>query len=243
MLKRMVFTLLITCLASAAIAQPTIYTYAAHWEVPRADWAAFTTDNGANAALDRLVADGTLMWWSNIETFVHSVEGTTHGTMWAATSLDGIEKTLDELAKLPPGPMIEGIKHHDHLWVSMAHGGKSANNSGGYMWMTVNQTVPGQGGRWLEIQKKYYEPVYKKLIADGSLLVYDIAREYVHRANPRRRFTFLVSPNAEANAKVRQALSAVPQEHADIIFSAFAETSERSEHRDVLFHTTKFTHK
>lgn len=245
MFKRIAFSLLLVCLASGVIAQdaPTVYTYAAHWNVPRASWGAFTTDNGTNALLDRLVADGTLIWWSNIERFVHAVDSTTHGTMWAATSMAGIERTLEELAKLPAGPAIPDIEHHDHLFLSLMHGGKSASESGGYVWMTINQTVPGQGGRWLDLQRKYYEPVYKTLRADGTILAYDISREYVHANNPRNRFTFIITPDADARGKIGAALAAVRQENAPALLSALRETNVRSEHRDVLFQVAKYTHK
>lgn len=244
MLKRVALSFFCLFFTMAATAQeaPTLYTYAAHWEVPRASWGTFTTDNGANAALDRLVADGTLVWWSNIERFVHSVEGTTHGTMWAATSLAGIEQTLDELAKLPPGPDIAGMKHHDHLWRSLVHGGRSADQSGGYLWMTIDVVEPGRGGDWLEVQKKYYEPVYKKLVADGTILTYNISRAYVHANNPRSRYTFIVTADADADAKLDAALTAVRQENAPAIISA-RQTAVRPEHRDVLFHLSKFKHR
>ena len=69
--------------------------------------------------------------WSNVERFVHAVDSTTHGNMFAASSMAGIERTLEELAKLPAGPAIPDIEHHDHLWLSLMHGGKSASASGG----------------------------------------------------------------------------------------------------------------
>ena len=109
--------------------------------------------------------------------------------------------------------------------------------------MTIDQVAPGRGGQWLELRKKYYEPVYKKLLADGTILAYDISRAYVHANNPRSRFTFIVTPDGDARGKVGAALAAAREENAPALLGALQESGVRTEHRDVLFQVAKYTHK
>src|ERR1700682_6564644 len=109
MLKRRRGSLVVVfflCGVPAALSQmeqtPTPYTYVSQFQVPRAKWAQFTEDQEktTNPIFERLMADGTLVAWSNFETIMHTPEGMTHGASWTLTSLTGIMRVLDELRKV-----------------------------------------------------------------------------------------------------------------------------------------------
>ena len=57
-------------------AQP-IFTFVSEWQILRANWAEFTDDGekNVNPILERLMADGTLLSWGNVENIVHTPRG------------------------------------------------------------------------------------------------------------------------------------------------------------------------
>src|SRR5712664_4555859 len=59
---------------------PIVYTFVSQFQVPRANWAAYSEDTEKSAVpiLEKLTADGTILSWSAFEQVVHTPEGYTH---------------------------------------------------------------------------------------------------------------------------------------------------------------------
>src|SRR6266513_1107671 len=131
MLKRIAGLLVIVLaamLVPAALPQmeptPTEYTFVSQFQVPRANWAAYSEDTEKTVVpiAEKLTADGTIVSWSTFEQVVHTPDGYTHGAAWSSTSISGLMKVLDEIRKagLPPG-QISASKHKDYLMQTLIY--------------------------------------------------------------------------------------------------------------------------
>ena len=148
-------------LALPAMAQEaSVYTYLAHWNVPRAQWAEFIEFGEENAfpVLEMLLADGTIVAWGSTVAVVHEQGGTTHEVYWAASSIAGIERAREELTKLPWSSVLSGAKHHDHLLQSLIHRGESTDRTSGYLSVSIVKVQPGRGQAWRAVWEKYFKP-------------------------------------------------------------------------------------
>ncbi len=238
--------LVLTPLVSTAQQQePTIYTYMAHWNVPRAQWAEFTANGEQNVrpVMERMLADGTIESWGNESRIIHEEDGTTHGTWWAATSIAGLMRVREELVKLGPNPILDNVGHHDHLMESVIHRGTTTARTSGYLSVSINKVQPGSGQAWRQLWEKYFKPTYDELLDNGTILSYEVSSQYVHTEDPRWRYVSTVTPNAEARDKVNAALDAVFEKDGAAIRAAFGSVSIRSEHRDVFGRVLNYAHK
>ena len=228
----------------AAAQQAPVYTYVAQFDVPFAHWAKFTTfaEETARPVFERLMSDGTIVGWSSFATEVHVQNGITHGFSWSATSIAGIEHALEELRKLSPIPELVEGDHYDLLLRSLVHGDSTAGPTSGYLWVTHVQVQPGRGREWRNLWEEYLKPVYDDLLADGTILAYNLAAERVHTRNPRWRFVAIVTPNAEALDKANAAFAALNQKNPTLR-AALGRVTVRSEHRDFFARLLHFAHK
>src|SRR5258708_1910380 len=111
--KRIVGLLVIVVaamLVPAALPQmeptPTVYTYVSQFQVPRANWAAYSEDTEKTVVpvAEKMMADGTILSWSTFEQVIHTPDGYTHGAAWSSNSIAGLMKVLDEIRKTGPRP-------------------------------------------------------------------------------------------------------------------------------------------
>ncbi len=129
MLKRITGILVVVAAAIAMVvavpvafsqmeqSQP-VYTFVSQFQVPRANWAAYSEDSEKTIVpiMEKLAADGTLVSWSTFEQIVHTPDGYTHGAAWTSTTISGLMKVLDEVRKAGPRPgQIAATKHEDLL--------------------------------------------------------------------------------------------------------------------------------
>ena len=70
---------------------PLVYTYVSQFQVPRANWAAYSEDTEKSAIpiLEKMTAEGTILGWSTFEQVIHTTDGYTHGAAWTSTSIAG----------------------------------------------------------------------------------------------------------------------------------------------------------
>ncbi len=136
-----------------------VYIYVCQFQVPRANWAQFAedTEKNVNPILERLMADGTLLGWSNTETIVHTPEGMTHATAWGSTSLAGITRVLDELRKIGPRPSQIAATKHEDILLRTVYSHTSTVSGGGTGYLRVNCTLaqPGKADDFVATIKKY----------------------------------------------------------------------------------------
>ncbi len=226
--------------------ETTVYTRIAHFGVPRAQWGEFEefVETNVRPVLEGMLADGTIVHWGNGAAAIHGPGGVTHGVWWAATSIAGIERVHEELKKrLPPSPATAEAKHHDHLLQSLIHQGGSTDRTSGYLYVSIVKVQPGRGRQWRAVWEKYFKPTYDELLANGTILAYEVSTQYVHTEDPRYRYVWSIAPSADAVDKVNEAYDAVFAKEAPAIFAALSAVGIRSEHRDVFRRVLNYAHK
>jgi hypothetical protein len=85
---------------------PIVYTYVSQFQIPRANWAAYSEDTEKSfvPVVEKSLADGTILSWSTFEQVVHTRDGYTHGAARSSNSITGLMKVLDEVRKNGPRP-------------------------------------------------------------------------------------------------------------------------------------------
>ena len=236
--------LLVPIVATAQQPEPPIYTSVALWNVPRAQWADFTAflDKNGRPVLERMFANGTIVSWGTFATVFHQENGFTHGTWYATTSIAAGQRVLDELLKLPPNPATLGARHRDHLFRSLIHRGRATGPRSGYLSVAAFEAQPGRGGEWLELWKRYFQPMYDDWLANGTISLYEVEVEQVHTENPNWRFIVTVAPDAEALDKMTAGISALFEKNPTL-GAAFAPLSVPGAHWDYLARVANYAHK
>jgi len=118
-------------------AKPPMYSYVANWQIPRAQWAAMEKDNESNKPiLDKAMADGTLVGYGSDENLVHAADGETHDSWWAAMSMAGLIKVLDQFyasGGTSSPALNSATKHWDLIFISRYYNWKPGSWKGGYV--------------------------------------------------------------------------------------------------------------
>ncbi|MFB3920228.1 MAG: hypothetical protein ACE145_00820 [Terriglobia bacterium] len=222
--------------AKAADAKSPTYTYIAEWAVPREQWrdyAKVTADE--RAAMDQLVADGTLVGYGEFSVLLHQDGHPTHGSWFTATSRAGLLKALEAIYKLPQVtfPALANSKHWDFLVVSRAHGERSGKFQGGYLSGGGFDVKPGQEKAFNEVMNKNIVPIMEKLLADGVVTSYSVDSEEFHQEAPGRvTFVYTVADAAGVD-KVEDAIIAAFRNDPALESAANASVDWKG-HRDFL---------
>ena len=194
--------LVLPSLAVPAAAQDkdqTIYTYVAEWRIPRAKSAAFQAffEKTDKPILDRLLADGSIKEWGRTTTLLHSTDGMTDGVWWCATSFTGIEKVLAEIGKIDSSALNDMVeKHQDHFLESLIFRTGNSKATSGFLDESAYYVKPGKAEDWLNLWKKWMQPVYEKMLADGTIMGYGIDHEAYHTMTPAYRGVWVVTDSA-----------------------------------------------
>jgi hypothetical protein len=201
--------------ASRANAQknpaPTLYTYVSQWGVPRAQWAdmakLMTAEQGT---LDKLVDDGTIVAYGTYENKVHSLDGMTHGNWFEATSIGGILKALDAISgSAGASPVLAASRHQDFLFQSSVYGSRAGSYHQGYLWAAHFTIKPGQLGTWMRTFTSFVRPVLDQLMADGTILHYQLYTDVVHSPGSEETLDYAyVTSGPDGIDKFRAAVAA-----------------------------------
>src|SRR5882762_497684 len=168
MMKRiagLLVMVLAVILVPAALPQmeptPTVYTFVSQFQVPRANWAAYSEDTEKTFVpiAEKMTADGTIVGWSTFEQVVHTPDGYTHGAAWEPPSIAGLMKVLDEVRKNGPRPgQIAATKHEDLLMqTSMYHTGSGTPT---YLCVVCQMAKADKPGDYAAALKKYLVPTF-----------------------------------------------------------------------------------
>ncbi len=255
MLKRIVLVLTLLVFSAPSTrsqteqAQP-VYTYVSQFQVPRADWAQWAADAEKTTypIFRRLMADGTIIGWSNFETIVHTPDGMTHGASWSATSLAGITRVLDELRKLGPRPgQIAATKHEDLLMRSTVYRSSSVAEGSGYLRVVCTMAKPGKGDNYVAALQKYLGPAFEEQFKKGVATYYGFDEQYVNTAPPSLRCLVIAYPNAEAMntwaAAIASTMNKMSPDDRKGWAEAVASTTEPDSRRDLMMRVTRQAHK
>jgi hypothetical protein len=228
---------------SAEVKQkPALYTYVANWTLPRARWVELEKATAANQkVMDKAVAGGTLVGYGDDSTLIHRAEGTTHDNWWSSMSMAGIFNTLDELyttGGATSAVLASATKHSDQLYVSHYYNWKAGSWKGAYTHSadySLKADAPDDAVETLA--QNFIVPTMEKLLADGTLIEYEIDVEAIHTESPGSFTVIYLTPTAAGldtvNAAVRDSFA-----KSKLIGPAMESMIDFSKHRDGLARTT-----
>jgi hypothetical protein len=253
MRKKSLMILAIVCaLALSALVTPTParaqdathYTFVSFWAVPRAQWSEFEKSQvDTTSILEKMVADGSLVGWGAGANLVHSEDGYTHFTWFTSDTQAGILKTLDALQNSSRSAQLASTtKHKDYFQHTIAHNGKTARTSSGYLRVANWQAKPGRGEDVENFFKKYIQPDLDAAVASGSVLMYNFDTETIHSDAPGGYFLAVAYANGEGLDKATAALAKHAKEDP-AVGEGFGAMLETKDHRDQLARITGFQHK
>ena len=205
--------------AGAVEERPLLYKYVSYWTFPRSHWNEVDKENAANnqQILAPALADGTLVGYGDDENLVHFVERFTPATWWQAKSRAGVMKVLEALHRggASRSPLLaSATRHWDQVFVGRLYNWKAGSWTGAYGYKSTYKLKPDapEADDTLRILSSFYVPLFERLLADGTIVEYEIEREIFHDTNSRARLHFsFVIPRAEGmdelNAAIRAAIS------------------------------------
>ncbi|MFO1428075.1 MAG: hypothetical protein U1F11_14105 [Steroidobacteraceae bacterium] len=221
--------------------KPPLYTFVASWTLPRAQWADMVQAAAAAAKVgDQALAAGTITTFGSDTRLVHLPDTDTHDVWWSAHSLAGVLNALDEMFKsgVAMSPTLAAATaHSDVIFVSHHYNWKPGTLKNAYTHGAFYQFKNDAANDSLDvIAQSFIEPMFDKLVADGTLQGYEIDEEAIHTQNPDGFWLFYISPTAagqgERSAR-RRCIKANP-----LVGPAFNRMADSSLHRDSLFRTT-----
>lgn len=218
---------------------PLVYTFVSEFQVPRANWAAYSEDTEKTFVpiAQKLVADGTILGWSTFEQVVHTPEGYTHGAAWSSTSISGLMKVLDEIRKIGPRPgQIAATKHEDLLMqTAMYH---ATVGAAAYIRVICSNTKPDKPGEYVAVLKKFLVPTFEDQLKKGSATYYGLDEQYVNTGTPSTRCLVINYPNAEGMDKWAAAINATLGKMSPAEREEFANATVVDSRRDILARVT-----
>ncbi len=228
-----------------------VYIYVSQFQVPRANWAQFAedTEKTVNPILERLMADGTISGWSNVETIVHTPDGMTHSTAWSSTSLAGIMRVLDEIRKGGPRPSQIAATKHEDLLLRSVYSHTTAVSGGGTGYLRVNCTLtqPGKADDFVATIKKYLGPTFEDQFKKGVATSYGMDEQFVLNGPGSMRCGVFTFANAENMNKWADAIAAtfdkMSADDRKGFQEAIASSTVPNSRRDLLARITHSAHK
>jgi hypothetical protein len=217
--------------------KPPIYTWVTLWGFPRASWPDYTKAVAATSkTIENFVSSGDLVSTASFTTLVHEEGGVTHGRFWTSKTLSGDLKALEALRSDPQNtsPVLSGARHWDEVMVSRHYASKPGTYTNAYM--RVQQWHPGDGAG--DPQGKILSatllPLLDKLLANGSLYMYQIDTQLVHTEDPGSIWIVFASNGAEGQDAVNDAIDEMQKNHPETE-AAYSTLITAKGHRDALY--------
>ena len=229
------------CAQSAEVKdKPRLYTYEAFWVVPRNKWTEFEKANPAEQkVLDRAIANGVLVSYGSDSAVLHDADGATHDNWWQSMSMAGTLAILDELEKSGGGSILNSAtKHWDNLWVSRYYNWHAGSWQGAYSYAviyTLKADAPDDAVDALA--KNMLVPLLEKLLADGTIVEYEIDEQAVHSDAPGLFVIDYITATAEGLDKVNAAIRAAGKS-SPLSGQALGSMVDFTKHRDSLTRTS-----
>ncbi len=228
-------------LAQAAQEKVPMYCYVGQWAIPRAQWADMTkADEADQSALQKAMAAGTLIGYGSDVNLVHQAEGPTHDDWWCANSMAGIMNMLDQFysnGSSGTSVLQSATKHWDEILVSHHYNWHpGATMKGGYTHGSAYKLKSDAPEDAVNTLAGAIVPMMEKMLANGTIVEYEIDQEAIHTEAPGMFYIFYLTPNAEGldkmNAALRDTLKSNP-----MIGPAFDSMVDFTAHRDYLDRT------
>lgn len=235
--------LTVAALATPASAQEVkpkspMYSYVAEWQAPRDKWPDLEkASDSLTGVLEKAAAGGTLVGYGHDESLVHSVDGSTHDNWWAANSMAGLLKVLEQVrvnATNTSSAMAVATKHWDNIYVSRYYNWKPGAYKSAYSHISLYQLKKEAPDDALDqFSQHLIVPIMEKLLADGSIIEYEVDTEAIHSEDPNMFALVYVSPTPEGLDKVLAAVRDSVKDHP-LSGQAFGSLTEDRGHRDYL---------
>lgn len=218
-----------------------MYSYIANWTLPRAQWGEMAKSLSADTStMDKAIADGTLVAYGDDTTLIHTVDGETNDDWWSSNSMAGLLNVLDQLYKSgsATAPVLNtATKHWDEVLEARFYNWKSGSYNGAYTHVGVYKLKADAPDDAVErLSKNLVAPHLEKLLADGTIVEYEIDTQAVHTSTPGYFLIVYVSQNAEGLDKVNASLEAAFKANP-LGFDAFGSMEDFTAHRDELLRT------
>ncbi|HVZ83704.1 MAG TPA: hypothetical protein VG893_08515 [Terracidiphilus sp.] len=218
--------------------KPPMYSYVANWQVPRAHWAEMeAASTGDNALLDKAMADGTIVAYGNDEVQVHEADGPTHDDWWSSMSMGGLMKVLDDLASsgsTTSSALMTATKHWDEVFVSRYYNWKPGSYKKDYTHVSMYKLKADAPDDALEmLSSDLIAPLLEKMLADGTIVEYEIDTMAIHTESPDTFAVVYVTPSPDGMDKVTAAIEETLKVNP-LAGPAFGSMTDSSAHRDEL---------
>ena len=223
---------------------PMVYTFVSQFQVPRANWAAYSEDTEKTVVpiVEKLTADGTILSWSTFEQVVHTPEGYTHGAAWSSTSLSGLMKVLDEVRKAGPRPgQIAATKHEDFLMQTSMY--RMGSGTPAYLRVVCSNAKADKPGDYTATLKKLLVPTFEEQLKKGVATYYGVDEQYVNNSAPSMRCVVITYPNAESMDKWATAINTTMSKWSAAERAEFAGSTVLDSRRDIMARITHSGHK
>ena len=222
--------------------KPPMYSYVGYWNIPRAQWAEMDKSiAGDQKILDQALANGTLIGFGNDRNIVHQADGFTHADWWSSMSMAGVLNVLDQFQK--SGSSVSSVlststKHSDSIFVSRYYNWRPGSAKDAYTSVAYYRLKPDAPSDALEmLSKTLFVPLFEKLLADGTIIEYEIDTEAIHSETPGAFWIVFISPTAEGLDKATAARSEM-QRANPLGGPAFSRMVDYGPHRDYLARTS-----
>ena len=241
------FALAASCLVfpntASAQQQQEYYTYVSQWAVPRAQWADFDKQQASDIPMmKKLVADGTLVDWGDLDVRVHEENGYTQASWMTATTRANLLKALELIwAGATNASYVAATKHEDYFLHTFAHGGKSASDATGYMRVGFYQSKPGASDAVRGLMTKDIKPFLDSAVADGTLLMYNLDEQDIHSAAPGAYNMALLFPDGAAMDKFFSNLASMSKSDPTV-GEILDSLTVAKDHRDSLGRVVAYQH-
>ena len=188
------------------------------------------------------MADGAIVGYGDDLNLVHTADGMTHDDWWSAMSMAAVLNVLDKFYKsgTPTSPVLaSATKHSDGIFVSRYLQLAPGLLQGRLFPRGILQTEGGcaRYTRLRPLSKSFIVPMLEKLLADGSIVEYEIDTEAIHTESPGAFWIDVISPNADGLDKLNAALMNAAKTNP-LNGAAFESMIDSSAHRDNLVSST-----
>src|ERR1700682_346189 len=223
---------------------PRVYTFVSQFQVPRANWAAYSEDSEKSVMplMEKLTADGTIVSWSTFEQVVHTPEGYTHGAAWSSNTISGLMKVLDEIRKNGPRPsQIAATKHEDYLMqTTMYHAGSGTPT---YLRVVCSNAKAEKPDAYTAMLKKLLVPTFEQQVKAGAATYYGLEEQYVNNTAPSTRCLVITYPSADGMDKWATAINTTMGKWGAGEPAGFAGATVADSRRDIMARITHSGHK
>src|SRR6476660_1115991 len=216
--------------------KPPMYSYVGFWNIPRAQWAEMDKNTALDQkVLDKALADGTIVGYGSDLNLVHTADGATYDDWWLAMSMAAMLSVLDKFYKsgTPTSPVLAGAtRHSDGIFVSRFYNWRPGTYKNAYTRIAMYKLKSGVSDHAIEtLSKSFIVPILEKLLADGSLIEYEIDTEAIHTEAPGTFWVDVIAPTADGLDKLNAALQERSRANP-LGGSAFESMVDSSAHRD-----------